>query len=432
MIKNAPELIAIFAECFIVTRMLIRYFRLKSDNCEIVKWVILFIPLFVTDVLGSFYITNEVFLITTCLICELMFAVVFLKGSLIEKLMISIVNYAILYFINLPVLTLMSTISGTSTFQLMTSQNTERIVCLFITKLLQFFVTEFILWIRKKEEFQFKINEWIIVISAFIVTLLIGFSMYMITVGNTVTDYFYIAVTLLLSILDVIVFVFMRKMNVSSHKEKERELLNMQLLHQRDELYHLEHQYQEISILRHDFRNGIDCICGMISQGDYKGALAYAEKLKERKIDSIQPQIHSSSSVINAVVNSKFNEAKAHNIETSMRMVIQIPEYLEFDMSILLSNLLDNAIEACQKNKIASQILLTISEEAGYYRITVRNTIEASVLKKNSTLKSEKQDKKKHGWGIKSVEDIVQKHGGLIDFYEKESMFFVDVLLSKE
>lgn len=431
MIKTAAELIAIFAECFILMRMLIKYFSLKSENYKVLKWTTLFIPLFATDILGSFYIDNEVFLISTCLVCEFLFAIVFLKGNLFEKLMISIVNYAVLYFINLPVITLISTISDMSASQLLASQNTERIICLFITKLLHFLAAEFILWIRKKEEYHFKLNEWIIVISAFAVTLLIGFSMYMITTGNTVTDYWYISIALLLSVLDLIIFVFMRKMNVLNRKEKERELLNMQLQHQHDKLSNLEHQYQEISILRHDFRNAIDCISGMISQGDNKGALSYAEKLKERKINTIKSQINSSSTVINAVINSKFSEAKENNIEASVRMVIQIPEYLEFDLSILLSNLLDNAIEACQKNKIASQILLTISEEAGYYRIAVRNTIENSVLKGNKSLKSVKQDKKSHGWGLRSVEDIVQKYDGLIDFYEKENMFFVDILLPK-
>ena len=186
MIKTVAEIIAIFAECFIVTRMLIRYFRLKSDNYRFLKWAILFIPLFATDILGSFFVANEVFLISTCLVCEFLFAITFLKGNLFEKLMISIVNYAILYFINLPVLTLISTISDMSTSQLVASQNIERIICLFITKLLHFFAAEFILWIRKKEEFHFKLNEWIIVIYAFVVTLLIGFSMHMITLGGQI------------------------------------------------------------------------------------------------------------------------------------------------------------------------------------------------------------------------------------------------------
>lgn len=432
MIKTAAELIAIFVECFIVTRMLIKYFQLKSSDYKLLKWAILFVSLLAADILGSFCIVNEAFSIFTCLACEILFAIVFLNGNIFEKLMISITNYALLYFINLPVLTLISAVSDMSTSELVTSHNIERIVCLFITKMLQFFATEFILWIQKKEEFHFKFNEWIIVIAAFIVTLLIGFSMHMITIGDTIKDYVYIAVALLLSILDIIIFVFMRKMNIINRQEKEQELLNLQLKHQHDKLHSLERKYQEISILKHDFGNGIDCICGMINQGDYTGALTYAEKLKERKINSIQTHIHSSSTVINAMINSKCNEANEYNIETSVRIATSIPEYLEFDLSVLLSNLLDNAIEACQKNKNHSQIILTIYEEAGYYRIVVRNTIESSVLQENKILESEKQDKLAHGWGLKSVEDIVLKHDGLIDFYEKDSMFFVDVLLTKK
>lgn len=97
--------------------------------------------------------------------------------------------------------------------------------------------------------------------------------------------------------------------------------------------------------------------------------------------------------MLNAVVNAKFNDAQSKGIDTSLRLVVQIPHDLEFDLSIMLSNLLDNAIEACEKNPSNAQILLTISEEAGYYRIVVRNTIAASVLKKNQELKTEKQIK---------------------------------------
>lgn len=75
---------------------------------------------------------------------------------------------------------------------------------------------------------------------------------------------------------------------------------------------------------------------------------------------------------------------------------------------------------------------ITFSEEAGYYRIVVRNTIAVSVLKKNQELKTEKANKKLHGWGLRSVTDLVSKRNGLIDFYEKEGMFYVDILLPIE
>ena len=432
MIWQCTEILAVVVECMIVTRMLIQYFKFRSENCRILKWILLFSLLFATDVAGTFGAANETFLISSCLLIEIAFSTIFLKGNIFEKILISVINYVLVYFINLPVMSAISAITGIPMLQLQMSQNVERVVCLFITKILYFAVTQFILSFRKKEEYHFNRNEWIMILSAFMITLLIGISMYMITVGGKTTEYIYVAVTLLISCLDAVIFIFLRKMNRTSQIEKERDIMEIQLQRQQDEMQHLQQQYEEISILRHDFRNGIDCLCGMIEQGDCSGALAYAKQFKERKVNTILSQVQCSSTMLNAVVNAKFNDAQSKGIDTSLRLVVQIPHDLEFDLSIILSNLLDNAIEACEKNPSNAQILLTISEEAGYYRIVVRNTIAASVLKKNQELKTEKANKKLHGWGLRSVTDLVSKRNGLIDFYEKEGMFYVDILLPIE
>lgn len=432
MIWQCTEILAVIVECMIVTRMLIQYFKFRSDNCRILKWLLLFSLLFATDMAGTFGMANETFLILSCLLIEIAFSAIFLKGNIFEKILISVINYVLVYFINLPVMSAISAITGIPMLQLQMSQNVERVVCLFITKILYFAVTQFILSFRKKEEYHFSRNEWIMILSAFMITLLIGISMYMITVGGKTTEYIYVAVTLLISCLDAVIFIFLRKMNRTSQIEKERDIMEIQLQRQQDEMQHLQQQYEEISILRHDFRNGIDCLCGMIEQGDCSGALAYAKRFKERKVNTILSQVQCSSTMLNAVVNAKFNDAQSKGIDTSLRLVVQIPHDLEFDLSIMLSNLLDNAIEACEKNPSNAQILLTISEEAGYYRIVVRNTIAASVLKKNQELKTEKANKKLHGWGLRSVTDLVSKRNGLIDFYEKEGMFYVDILLPIE
>ena len=432
MIWQCTEILAVIVECMIVTRMLIQYFKFRSDNCRILKWLLLFSLLFATDMAGTFGMANETFLISSCLLIEIAFSAIFLKGNIFEKILISVINYVLVYFINLPVMSAISAITGIPMLQLQMSQNVERVVCLFITKILYFAVTQFILSFRKKEEYHFSRNEWIMILSAFMITFLIGISMYMITVGGKTTEYIYVAVTLLISCLDAVIFIFLRKMNRTSQIEKERDIMEIQLQRQQDEMQHLQQQYEEISILRHDFRNGIDCLCGMIEQGDCSGALAYAKRFKERKVNTILSQVQCSSTMLNAVVNAKFNDAQSKGIDTSLRLVVQIPHDLEFDLSIMLSNLLDNAIEACEKNPSNAQILLTISEEAGYYRIVVRNTIAASVLKKNQELKTEKANKKLHGWGLRSVTDLVSKRNGLIDFYEKEGMFYVDILLPIE
>lgn len=432
MIWQCTEILAVIVECMIVTRMLIQYFKFRSEDYRILKWLLLFSLLFATDMAGTFGMANETFLILSCLLIEIVFSAIFLKGSTFEKVLISIINYVLVYFINLPVMSAISALTNISILQLQSAQSVERIVCLFITKLLYFAATQFILSFRRKEEYHFKRNEWIIILSAFLFTLFIGFAICLVFINGYFTSYIYLAITLLLSGLDVVIFIFLRKMNRTSQIEKERDIMEIQLQRQQDEMQRLQQQYEEISILRHNFRNGIDCLCGMVEQGDCSGALEYAKQFKERKVNTILSQVQCSSTMLNAVVNAKFNDAQSKGIDTSLRLVVQIPHDLEFDLSIMLSNLLDNAIEACEKNPSNAQILLTISEEAGYYRIVVRNTIAASVLKKNQELKTEKANKKLHGWGLRSVTDLVSKRNGLIDFYEKEGMFYVDILLPIE
>lgn len=425
------EIAAIIAECFIVTRTMIRYFKLKTDSHKKLKWLSLFLLLFLADTVGSFLIKDEMFQISSCLIIEIGFAVVFLSGNLFEKCLLSIINYLLLYFINIPILMLMGMIGDTTATQLATAQDINRIICLFITKLLYLAATQFILWLKRKEEFHFKRNEWIIVVSMFLITLLIGFTAQMITIDNVLNEYTFLVISILLSALDVVVFVFVRKMNLAAYSEKERERLALELKSQQNELKQIEQKYKEISVLKHDFKNSIDCIMSLIIGENYEEAISYAEKLKQRKVNPIQSQILSSNPVVNAVINSKFVEAEEKGIYTSLRLVVKIPEYFEFDLSILLSNLLDNAIEACIKNDAPSQIILTISEVDGYYRVVIRNTIKNSVLQNNKSLATDKTDLTQHGWGLKSVKDIVDKYDGLIDIYEKSDMFFVDILLAK-
>lgn len=425
------EIAAIIAECFIVTRTMIRYFKFKTDSHKKLKWLSLFLLLFLVDMVGSFLIKDEMFQISSCLIIEIGFAAIYLSGNNFEKFLLSIINYLLLYFINIPILMLMGMIGDTTAAQLAAAQDINRIICLFITKILYFAATQFILCLKRKEEFHFKRNEWIIVVSTFLITLLIGFTAHMITIDNVLNEYSFLVISLLLSALDVVVFVFVRKMNLAAYNEKEKELLAFELKSQQNELKHMEQKYREISVLKHDFKNSIDCIRSLIIGGNYEEAISYADKLKERKVNQIHPQIISSNPVINAVINSKFGEAEEKGIDTSLRLVVKIPEYLEFDLSILLSNLLDNAIEACSNNDVSSQIILTISEVDGYYRVVIRNTVENSVLKNNKGLETHKTDSIHHGWGLKSVKDIVDKYDGLIDIYENLGMFFVDILLAK-
>ena len=63
MIWQCTEILAVIVECMIVTRMMIQYFKFRSEDYRILKWLLLFSLLFATDMAGTFGMANETFLI---------------------------------------------------------------------------------------------------------------------------------------------------------------------------------------------------------------------------------------------------------------------------------------------------------------------------------------------------------------------------------
>lgn len=425
------ESIAVFMESVLISRFIIQYFHYRNARNIPYKSILLFSMIFVVDMLGTFFIKNELTFMVGVISSMVIFSLLFLSGSIFEKILLSVISYSLVYLVNLPVLHIIGLLSGTSATELIAAQDSSRIACLLCTKFLYFAATQCILWFRKKDSYHFKINEWIIVISALLITLLIWISMYIVTLSNLITNFIFLFVTLLLASLNAIIFLFIQKMSHSNQKETEKELLQFQLQQEQKEMRNLEHQYQEISILRHDFQNKVQCIYTMLEQNNYEDARRYTEKFLKAEHKAAKPRIRSSNSVLNAIMNEKIEKAEQYQIEISCRVTIRIPEYLEYDLSILLANLLDNAIEACQNNTIPSQIIVVITETAGYFRIAVKNTIQESVLETNQKLESRKKDKAHHGFGLKSVRKIVEKYQGSMEAYEKKNVFIISILLLK-
>lgn len=433
MIWNLIEAAAVFIECYMVVRFIIKYFGLKSEEHKLLKCSALFLCLFAIDFTGSIIIWNETMMVVGIVAVCALFSFGFLKGNTFEKAVISVLTYIMFYFINLPVLAISSILADMSPIVIADSstQHIARVVGIFITKLLYFIATEIVLAVRKKENYQFKINEWIIVISAFVTTLSIGFCINIVVKGNMFNEYVYIIITLLLSFLDVIIFVFMGKINRANKKAMDEQHLKNQLLHQQHEIQQLEEKYKEISILRHDHKSQLNCLKLILTDDDdTEKAIKYLDQCIGNHINNQQSHIHCTSSVLNIIINDKFRKAEELNIVTSCKILTKIPEQMEYDLSIMISNMLDNAIEACVKNNIPSQIILIIAEAAGYYHITVKNTIQESVLEKNRELKTSKKNKELHGWGVRSVKDLAKKRNGSVDIHEKNGMFIVSVMLT--
>ena len=190
-------------------------------------------------------------------------------------------------------------------------------------------------------------------------------------------------------------------------------------------------QYDNLSEMRHDYVHEISYIQGVLAEKKYNKLEKYiSEKLSSEKLKGYN-FIFTSNRVIDSVINYKFSIAEQKGISAVCTLTAEISETLERDISIILSNLLDNAIESSEKLKdIKPEIVLNITEKSGYYSILIKNRIAESVIKSNKQLHTTKTDKQHHGYGLKTVRVLAESHNGMMDVYEKDGYFIVNIMLN--
>ena len=187
----------------------------------------------------------------------------------------------------------------------------------------------------------------------------------------------------------------------SQHYTEENEILNKQL--------------------NHDLKSYLLIILGYLENAEYEQARLHLVEILDRQLK--MNLIHyESSGEINAVLNDKLSYAEQHAITLDMHISGEVPREDNMNVAILLSNLLDNAMEAAEKAELR-KVQLEMYEEKGMYYIDIINTVNASVLHHNPKLQSTKKDKQQHGIGLKSVRHIVKQLEGSLQMFEEDDAF---------
>lgn len=151
---------------------------------------------------------------------------------------------------------------------------------------------------------------------------------------------------------------------------------------------------------------------------DYAAAEEYLEKITEQQTDRLF-LVNTHHAILDALFNTKAAEAtrKKINIDFEVNDLSKLP-FDASDMVVLLSNLLDNAIEACQQyEKEDKTIHVTAITQQAFF-ISIRNTSKPVVIL-NDSIPTTKPEPQLHGFGLVNIHLILEKyHGEHTMFYE--------------
>lgn len=180
---------------------------------------------------------------------------------------------------------------------------------------------------------------------------------------------------------------------------------------------------------RHDWRNHMLVLQGLLDQGQYEKAQAYFHTISE-KSGIAAGKVLTGNEVADILLNAKEQQMEQNRIALHIHGSLEGLARLEVsDCSILLANLLDNAIEANEKYTGERYIEIQAVEMPGTLIISIENPIAEPVQRKGGQLLTSKADKDRHGIGTQNVREIVERYGGDYQIRVSDQVFAVQILL---
>lgn len=180
--------------------------------------------------------------------------------------------------------------------------------------------------------------------------------------------------------------------------------------------------HQNVRKLKHDMKNHLMVIASYLNKEEYAEAKAYTSEILD-KLNAVHSYIETGNSLLNHIINEKLEYARAKGISVKAEIDnLSFARMKSIDFSALLMNMLDNAIEACEK-EAQPELYVSISRKRGYEVIFLKNKVEKSVLQQNPGLESTKEEKAVHGMGIQQIREIVERYEGMCDFFEEDGYF---------
>lgn len=355
--------------------------------------------------------------------------VIFLKGSFLKKLFSALLSVVILASASFGVSSIVSTIFKSNMAVIYEPYTIERTCTVIFIQILIFCVFDLII---KYSVTSLNKSEWKLILSILGISF-IAMACIHITLFDIALDQYHAKLIVIaefgIIILNIVSFYMTYSLSKSNAETEKLRMLRQQEEYRISYAENIKEQYEEIRRMRHDMKQNLAVISTLHKEHKYDEAKEFTGRVSDN-LEKIEMVIDVNNDFINAILNSKLLIASEHGIRVICASSSNIDGIDDIDLCNLLGNILDNAIEAA-KHCPNGYIEVSIRSDENMVLVIVANTIAESVMKRNKELKSTKKNTTRHGYGIKTIRSIAEKHSGTASFYEEGEMFYCQVMMYK-
>ncbi|MBR4026776.1 MAG: GHKL domain-containing protein [Lachnospiraceae bacterium] len=263
-------------------------------------------------------------------------------------------------------------------------------------------------------------------------------------------------------------------------EQKQNFVEEQKILALKNRIEEVEQFYENARYMKHDMRNHITAIQGLIIKENYTEVQAYLNQMQS-SIEELEFSVKTGNAVTDVILNDFRKKAKKQGILFQVEFVFEDSIKIEaFHMGINLSNLLENALEACIRqqsneekekntedngniyrgydkqiknnstiyeteilkqniemdNKDKKQKIQVIGKKKRkFYLLEVKNTFQGDIVWNKKTglpVSTKTEEKSCHGMGLESVSKVAEKYFGSMDIKIENQMFCVTILLQEK
>jgi len=218
------------------------------------------------------------------------------------------------------------------------------------------------------------------------------------------------------------------KLNEVYKRTLEQKNMEQRLTMYDNQFEVIKESQKNLRSLRHDMNNHLALLDNYIQKKDFENASAYLYQI-EANLTTPKEFCHTKNTEIDSILNYLLNQAEQLHCEISTKIDVPRQRFMpDFDLNILLSNLLENALEALTKvDKRILKIYIRYGKKILY--ISVYNSFDGNTKQKNGLFQTLKPDKELHGYGLMNMQKIIEKYNGKSIFRTDGNMFKADIIL---
>lgn len=414
-------------EVTLILSFLVQYFGYKTEtSAKYWGTALIWILSFCIVAFFSWTHLYENYASSLQILVDILFCVTLLRGNIFQKIFVSAFTMGLVAITATLTTLLVAKLSGNQVAFLLSHFSGIRVTSICLTKLLFFVITRIIL--RIKESGKLKGMDVIaLVIVPMLSDLAITLMMYAAIQEPSIQTIVLYAVGIVL-ILNIVVYFLFIRLGKAGKIKTEMALLALQNECLQENAKDIENMYDTVRALRHDLKNHLLCILSMAEERDVEGIKQYTGQLLQQQNTVNKLIMFSGSKVLDAIINSKSAAAERAGVRLSAIITTPLAGVSPEDITIILGNALDNAIRAA-KDSQRKVVDIHIQPQGAYSSIVIANDIAHPVLSDNPALRTTKNIRYRHGFGIQNMRQAVERNQGLIRFYEQNDRFICDILL---